>query len=188
MFKRFRIRTMAMAGVLAAAAFAAGFGAVSLTPATLAAGPSAPATDSPTTAHPVDHWPAWIQGRPLSLHAGGALGYYFWHDETGLHLWTTTPSNRDHVFTAVLTTRGTFRDVSGQQLEPGDHYKVLDHGHRLVMQVHTYSGIDGVNFRIDGGDGVTLRLYYDGHLIDPSNIFAGRFSVHPRANPFTVER
>ncbi len=154
-----------------------------------------PATTSTATQPPaaaanadMDHWAARIQGRPESLDAGSTRGWYFWHDDNGLHLVTTTPSDRVHYFTAVLTSTGTFRDIDKMRLENVDDVKVSDNGHRLVVKFHTHDGIDGVNFHLAGGDAVRLHLDQGGQTIDPSNIFLGRFSVHPDHNPFTVRR
>lgn len=152
--------------------------------------PSTTATVTPTAAPStdLDHWPARIQGRPLSLDAGSTRGWYVWHDENGLHIRTTTPADRDHVFTAVLTTTGTFSDVDKVRLENADDIKVTDNGHRLVVKFHTYDGIDGVDFHIAGGDALRLRFDQGAGLIDASNIFMGRYSVHPDNNPFVIRR
>lgn len=140
-------------------------------------------------AHGADgRWPLWIQGRPLSLEPGGSPGYYFWHDDEGLNLWTTTPFATEHTFTAVLTSNGHFRDVRHVRFDGQDDTQIVDGGHRLLARLHTYDGIDGVIFRIEGGDHVTLRLFLEGREIDPAFIYVGRFSVHPNGNPFTVYR
>ena len=133
-------------------------------------------------------WPVWIEGRPLSLEPGSAPGFYFWHDEEGLHLFTTTPWEQERTFTAILTTDGHFRDLDQTRFEPADDAAIIDGGRRLIVRLHTYDGIDGVSFRIAGGDRLTLRLYVEGHPIDPAFIFAGRHSVHPNDNPVTAHR
>jgi hypothetical protein len=135
-----------------------------------------------------EHWPCAIQGRPSKLDDGSTRGWYFWHDANGLHLDTTTPLDRDHYFTAVLTTRGTFRDMDKVHHESVDDVKLTDGGHKLVVRFHTHDGIDGVNFHVDGGDSLTLRLDQGGHLIDRANIFMGHNNVHPASNPFTIHR
>jgi hypothetical protein len=150
-------------------------------------------TTGTATAAGIDgHWPAWIQGRPVSLEPGSAPGFYFWHgfggEDAGLNLYTTTPWNSEHTFTAVLTTNGTFRDLDRSRFEPADDAAISGGGHVLVVRLHTYDGIDGVNFHIEGGTFVTLRLYHEGHEIDPAFIHVGAFGVHPNDNPFTVYR
>lgn len=149
--------------------------------------PSPTASASTNTADP-EFWPLDIQGRPTKLDAGSTRGWYFWHDDNGLHLDTTTPRPTDHTFQAVLTTKGTFRDIDKIHLERDDDIILLNNGHELVVQFHTYDGIDGVNFHIDGGDSVTLRLMENGHLIDRGNIFVGHDNEHPWSDPFTIDR
>ncbi len=200
MIKHLFIKTLAGAGLLAAviagsAAFSAqasakgepGKSGTTGTAILLDSTTPASTTTTPGLSDP-ERWPAWVQGRPTKLDDGSARGWYFWHDASGLHLDTTTPQDRNHAFEAVLTTAGTFYDIDKIHLESGDDVQLLDHGHRLVVKFHTYSGIDGVNFHIAGGDSVRLRLEEGGHLIDRSNIFVGHFNVHPATDPFTIHR
>lgn len=133
-------------------------------------------------------WPLWIQGRPLSLEAGAPNGYYFWHDADGLHIRTTTPADRLHPFQAVLTTDGAFRDVQKIRLEGADDIALSADRTRLVIKFHTWNGMDGVDFKIDGGHRLTLRLEEFGLRVPTAKIYAGRYSVHPSSNPFTVYR
>ena len=181
------LRKIGIAGGLLAAGIIA-FAAISTNSSAQTPAVTPTATPSAVAPADLDHWPARIQGRPLSLDDGSTRGWYFWHDENGLHIRTTTPSDRNHVFTAVLTTTGTFTDVDKVRLEGADDIKVSDNGHRLVLKFHTYDGIDGANFRIAGGDALRLRLDQGGNLIDSANIFLGRSSVHPEHNPFTILR
>lgn len=170
---------------LACVAFVPSAGVSASTPTT--AGSTAAASSSAPNID-IDGWPLRIQGRPASLDAGGANGWYFWHDAAGLYIRTTTPAPRDHVFTAVVRTDGVFRDVDKVRLENADDIRVSDGGHVLVVKFHTYAGIDGVDFRIAGGDGVHLRFDEAGMLVPASHIFLGHFSVHPGDNPFSVRR
>lgn len=173
-------------GILVAAVVVGSVAFSALGPAASAQTPS-PAT--PSTAAPADYqWPAWIQGRPAVLRPGGPEGWYFWHDPGGLHIATTTPSNTDHVFTAILVTDGRFRDVDRTRLEPDDVVRVDAGGHLLVARFHTYSGIDALGFRIAGGDYLRLAFGENGSLLSTSSIYVGARSMHPAANPFTVRR
>ena len=202
MFRTFISKALAAAGI-AVVASAIGFAILSTTSGSAdAAGPQPTPTATPTTAPtgdtPLDpsatgvtnfeNWPLWIQGRPHGLDAGDTNGWYFWHDDSGLHLRTTTPSDKDHPFEAVLTTTGgTFFDISKVRLEGADDIKLTDGGHRLVVKFHTYAGIDGVDFRTTG-DHLRLNLQEFGHQVPVSHIFAGHFDLHPNSNPFGVNR
>jgi hypothetical protein len=180
------------AGAIAVTALAASAGMAATASARVLTDIGTSATPAPTAtvtpANDPEHWPAWIQGRPKSLDDGSTAGWYFWHDDSGLHIATTTPSDKDHVFSAVLTSAGTFRDIDKIRLEGADDIKLLDGGHRLVVKFHTHDGIDGVNFHLDGGDQMKLRFDEAGRLVGPSRIFVGAFSVHPGADPFVVHR
>jgi hypothetical protein len=132
-------------------------------------------------------WTGHVQGRPASFSAGGTDGYYVWHDDDGLHL-RTTDSSGVFKYTGILRTNGTFADVNPVRLEPDDKFEVLDGGHTLHFQFVTAEGVDGLDFRVDGGTRVRFALERDGHLIDTSNIFLGEDSVHPKHNPFSIRR
>ena len=201
MFRSLISKALATAGVgivavaIGFAMISAGGGSASAqTPPTT----PAPSATTPSPATPLDpsatgvanfeNWPLWIQGRPHGLDAGDKNGWYFWHDDQGLHLRTTTPSDRDHPFTAVLTTTGgTFFDISKVRFEDADDIKLTDGGHRLVVKLHTHDGIDGVDFRTSG-DHIRLNLQEFGDQVPASRIFAGHFDIHPNGNPFGVNR
>ncbi len=131
-------------------------------------------------------WPGGIEGNP-GLTTGSPEGYYLWHDTDGLHLRTHGPDG-EHRFTARLQSDGTFSDIDTIRLEEGDRYEVLDGGHTLALQFHTFNYTDGVNFRVNGGDRLRLTLYLDGSLISTDQIYLGSLQVHPPSNPFTVRR
>jgi hypothetical protein len=57
-------------------------------------------------------------------------------------------------------------------------------GHSLTFVFHTFSGIDGINYYIDGGSYETVNLQRDGGQLSVDNIFLGEDSVHPDNNPF----
>ncbi len=134
-------------------------------------------------------WGGRIDGRPASFEAGGTSGVYFWHEEgNGLHLRTTDPDNVDHRFTGMITTDGRFHDLDLVRLEPDDTASIDPTGHILVFSFHTYSGVDGLDYFIDGGTQQTLNLEIDGRQLSPDRIFLGEDSVHPNNDPFTVQR
>ena len=107
-------------------------------------------------------WEGRIEGQPASLHAGAASGVYFWHEGTdgGLHLRTTDPEGVEHWYTGQIFTDGTIRDLDRTMLEPwqGDKASVDPGGHSLTFTFHTFSGIDGINYYIDGGTYETVDL------------------------------
>jgi len=132
-------------------------------------------------------WQSRIEGMPRSFEAGGAGGYYFWHDDNGLHLWTTDPEGVESHYTGTITTDGAFEDLSLEHPESDDSATTNGAG-TLTFDLHTFSGIDGLNFKVHGGTKVRLDLHRDGHQTGVDHIFLGVYSVHPDHDPFTVTR
>src|SRR6266511_5480935 len=66
-------------------------------------------------------WSPRVEGKPDEFRPGGMKGYYIWHDDNGLHLWTTT-RGREHVFSGVIRTDGNFVQVRGHRLEGDDRF------------------------------------------------------------------
>jgi hypothetical protein len=132
-------------------------------------------------------WTGHVQGRPSSFTAGGTDGYYVWHDDDGLHL-RTTDSSGVFKYAGVIHTNGTFVGVNPVKLEADDKVELLDGGKTIRFDFVTAEGIDGIDFRVDGGTRVRFALLRDGSRVDPSNIFLGEDSVHPARDPFSIHR
>lgn len=179
MFGKFFSRSLMLAGIATVAA-ATGFAALTTGGATVASAAPA-AVDLPCP------WANAICGRPAGFDAGDANGWYVWNDDDGFHIRTTTPADRAHPFTAVITTDGRFADVSKVRLEGADDIRILDGGHRLVVRFHTWDGVDGVDFKTTGDD-LRFRLEEYGLLVPDGRIFLGHFELHPGNNPFTIHR
>ena len=123
---------------------------------------------------------------PEAERDGRPVGYYIGRTEDGgISLRSHGPNARHH-FTAVLRTNGRFVDVEAVRLELGDWVRVSDDGHTLRYNVHTFDGLDGVNFRIEGGDVVTFRLELNDRLIGTDHIYLGAADSHPAHNPFRI--
>jgi hypothetical protein len=134
-------------------------------------------------------WGSRIEGRPASFEAGSEGGVYFWHEaDDGLHLRTTDARNIDHYYTGTITTDGTFYGLNPVSLEQDDTASVDPSGHTLTFAFHTYAGVDGIDYFIDGGSQQTLDLQVDGHRLSPSRVFLGEDSVNPDRDPFTLLR
>ncbi|MGH2459104.1 MAG: hypothetical protein ACRDIY_09585 [Chloroflexota bacterium] len=132
-------------------------------------------------------WSGQVEGRPASFEAGGTDGYYVWHGPDGFHL-RTTDSSGVYKYTGELHTNGVFTSVDPVRLEKDDQIAVVDGGHTIKYSFVTAEGIDGVDFRIDGGTHLGLWLDRDGRRIDSSNVFLGEDVVHPPSNPFRIHR
>jgi len=132
-------------------------------------------------------WQQRIEGQPASFERGATGGYYIWHDDSGLHLRTTDPEGIESWYAGVITTDGTFHDVALVMAERDDHASA-DGAHTITFAMHTFSGIDGFDFQIDGGTYVRFDLYRDGNQTSPDHIFLGEDGVHPDRDPFVVTR
>ncbi len=117
---------------------------------------------------------------------GRPVGYYIGRTDDGRFRLRSHGPNVRHRFTAVLRTDGKFVNVETVRLEAGDGVRVSDDGHTLRYDVHTFDGLDGVDFRIEGGDVVTFHLELNGSLIDTDRIYLGAADAHPAHNPFRI--
>lgn len=132
-------------------------------------------------------WPGNLEGRPDKMRIGGAQGYFIWHDKQGMHLHTTT-KGREHVYTGVIRTNGKFVDVNEFRTEAGDNVRVSRDRDTIWFKFSTTAGLDGLNFRVRGGEQVDFDLYVDGHQINRQQIFLGDDGHHPRDNSFVIHR
>ena len=132
-------------------------------------------------------WSGQVDGKPAGFAAGGTDGYYVWHGADGFHL-RTTDSSGVYKYTGELHTNGVFTSVDPVRLEKDDQVAVVDGGHTITYSFVTAEGIDGIDFRVDGGTHLGFLLKRDGTRIDPSNIFLGEDGVHPPGNPFRIHR
>ena len=127
--------------------------------------------------------------RPDGFHAGDQSGIYLWRRvglDHGWHLETTDPAKTGaHTYTGTISSDGKIVDVQGVQLEPGDSAS-LDGSGNLNYSFKTYSGIDGVDWRVAGGTQMTFTVYEDGQLMSTSQINIGDGSTHPAGDPFSL--
>jgi hypothetical protein len=132
-------------------------------------------------------WAPQLDGRPEAFHPGAVRGYFIWHDNNGLHLRTTTEGQM-HIFSGDIHTDGIFADVHGAQLEANDALNVGPEGHQMNFRFETAGGVDGIDFKVEGGEKVVFNLYMDGHEISPDEIYGGHGSWHPNSDSFQIFR
>lgn len=132
-------------------------------------------------------WSPRLEGKPDNFDPGASRGYYIWHDENGLHMWTTT-RGQEHEFSGVIRTNGKFAATHGRRLEFGDFYRLSSDRDTLTFRFTTAGGEDGLNFKIDGGRYVEFDLFVDGHRINPKEIHIGDQGWHPSGSDFRLIR
>lgn len=160
---------------------AAGLAATLLTMlagASPAAAASAPRCDE-------GHWPASVQGKPVSFGPGGAAGYYVWHDSEGWHLRTTTPTHRPHSFSGKIVSSDDIGVVSQFRDEGADRLSL--NGNTINFSLVTYDGVDGIDFKVGCTESVSFALKANGRPAPTSSIWLGATGT-ARANPLRVHR
>ncbi|MBI2973357.1 MAG: hypothetical protein HYY39_06170 [Armatimonadetes bacterium] len=124
-------------------------------------------------------WSDQFVGQP-AIQINAQPAYYIWLDQNGWHVrWSTLSAN---VFSGQLVTNGQFHDVRSEGRVVS---WVLPQGGRLVFVTGTVGGISGFDFKTTG-DTLTFSLLANLRLVQPSQVFLGRFSTHPGATPFTI--
>lgn len=131
-------------------------------------------------------WEGWTNGQPPQLDHG-AKGYFIWHNDNGWHLRSHDDAN-GATYRGVLRTDGEFQDVELIRAESTEDLSVEDGGRTIRFRFRTYSHIDGLNFRVDGGSYIRLDLETNGHQTPPRQIFLGGAGRHPAHNPFVLHR
>ena len=149
-----------------------------------AAQTTTPTSPSPTTsASPSD---GDGRGCPDGFDAGDAAGVRICHGTEGWRLDTTDPAKSGaHEYTGQISSNGKITDVYLVRPENDDSATVDGEG-RLNIDFKTYSGIDGVDFRVDGGTELTFNLSVDGQQLPPRHIWLGDKARHPETDPFTL--
>ncbi|MGH2354019.1 MAG: hypothetical protein ACRDI2_06775 [Chloroflexota bacterium] len=131
-----------------------------------------------------------LQGRP-DVGAGDELGYWLWHDDEGLHLRTTT-QGLQHNFNGVIRAAGDgrFFDVDRIRLdhsgENQDRVGVGPGHQTIVFHFDTWSGADGIDFRL-AGQTFCVELLNNGHeATDVTHL--GRDELRPDQLPVCFQR
>ena len=137
-----------------------------------------------------------VEGAPDRFDAGDRGATYVWHDAGGWHIRATDPAGKSAHYTGVITlTKGaTFRDVDTVRFEKDDHIQLLDGGTVLRYSFATYSGIDGVDFRVSAcadvraHEAITFTMRKNGSDDDASRIFVGDHKQHPDSSTWRAFR
>jgi len=156
----------------------------------LAALPASADTSSPEAAADnvtctAGHWPGWVDGRPVGVHPQGAQGVFLWHDGYGWHLRVTHRGTAKQMFEVKISAPSGLYGVE-RVTERGD--VLINDGTTLLMRFTNYGALDGVDFRVHCGPGITVNANIDGVQASPLRVVLGRFSAHPTSVPFAIER
>lgn len=154
---------------------------------------AAAATTAATTATPEattctnGHWPASVQGKPVTFKAGARAGDYLWHDSNGWHLRVTHPGSYGVVFTGTIHASAALDGVP-IKLEPSDSFTLSADHKTITYRFVNYGWIDGLDFKTSCARALTVRGSMSGHKLPVGRIWLGHYGRHPLSNPFVVIR
>jgi hypothetical protein len=131
-------------------------------------------------------WYAPVEGQP-AYYGGNDKGYFIWHDGDGMHL-RVQGSMMGMVFSGTIKTDGTFVDVHGNKLEYGDHYWLDNDNNVIHFKFTNAGGIDGLSFKVFGGEHLRFELAINGNKAHPNDIHLGSEGWHPASNHFQLRR
>jgi|1186.fasta_scaffold72003_2 hypothetical protein len=175
-----RTRRIAAASVLSLA-----LGATSLV---VAPATSGAATPPACTVKNDDHWAPRVQGEPKGINPKTSAATYMWHDADGWHVRVTHHTTNLKSFSGQITTTGTFGRAKPVRLEKADSFAVSADRHSLTFLFKNHGYVDGVDFKTRCAPSVKFAFQSDGKATPRSRIVIGRNNVHPKHNPFTINR
>ncbi|MCC6622637.1 MAG: hypothetical protein IT385_15345 [Deltaproteobacteria bacterium] len=126
-----------------------------------------------------------FQGKPDKFEVG-KLNTGVWHDEDGHHIRFSTAGKVDRVYSGKVCAEKIVK-VDGHQLEANDKLELGDDAVCVTFTFNTDGHVDGFDFRADGA-GITYELNIDGKPIPQGQILIGAGNVHPKKNPFVLNR
>lgn len=155
-------------------------GAALIVPATAAAAETVAVCDE-------GHWPAAVQGTPVTWKSGARAGDYLWHNSNGWHLRVTHVGSRKIMFSGRIVSDQPLT-VAGVRLENSDAFTLSADKLTLTYRFANYGNIDGLNFRTACATTLHVRGSMAGEKLPVGRIWVGRAGVHPLSNPFTIAR
>lgn len=132
-------------------------------------------------------WHAPVEGVPAALAQGNVRGYFIWHDNDGMHMRVHTKMFA-LPFSGTIKTDGHFTAVHGKKLEYGDHFW-LDNNKKVIhFKFHTAGAVDGLDFKVMGGNHLAFSLMVDGMQANADEIFLGHEGWRPSSHQFALRR
>ena len=145
------------------------------------------ATIAATTTCDTGHWPAAVQGVPVTYKAGARAGDYLWHSSTGWHIRFTHVSSARLVFTGKIVANAPM-SVSAVRLEKGDTFTLSADKKVLPYRVANYGHIDGLDIKTACATRLRVQGSIAGKLLPIGRIWVGHAGRHPLQNPFVITR
>ena len=120
-----------------------------------------------------------------SITQDSPFGAFLFHNDNGWHFRTHGTAQGTN-FTAHIASNGTIHDVVAVRDEKDDHITLDGAGHALDLSFATFTGVDGVDFRLDDAAWLRVKIDANDQPLPVENIFLGDDGRHPSKNPFTL--
>jgi hypothetical protein len=120
-----------------------------------------------------------------SITQDSPYGAFLFHNDNGWH-FRTHGTAQGTAFTAHIVSNGTMHDVAAVRDEKDDHITLDGAGHSLDLSFATFTGVDGVDFRLDDAAWLRVKIDANDQLLPVENIFLGDDGRHPTTNPFAL--
>jgi len=92
-------------------------------------------------------WPGYLEGKPDQMRVRDARGYFIWHDNQGMHLFTAT-QGREHTYSGVIRTDGKFVNVDDVRTEADDYIRVSRDRDTITFKFSTGNTLSVIFFSI----------------------------------------
>lgn len=131
-------------------------------------------------------WEGLLNGLPAQMVDGHTAGYFLWHDGEGLHLRMHDHKSKS-VFSGEIRTDGRFLDV--HMVRPEVCGLTMDEGGQVLrFRFDSCQYVDGVDFRVEGGEMLRLSAWTNARPTPTGNIYLGGRGGHPAKNPLVLRR
>jgi hypothetical protein len=133
-------------------------------------------------------WEDRLYGQPSNYQPGQVFGIFIWANDAGLHLRSSAIRDYDHNFQGQIVTDGQIVHAHLIDNDQSDSIFVAPNRKSMTYNFHTFEGTDGVDYQIEGGTYQSVTAWYQGNLMQTSNIYLGSNGVNPEYNPLTDTR
>jgi hypothetical protein len=140
------------------------------------------------------------QGKPTAMIPGAIFGYFIWQEDKRWIVQTTTNDLNDveRLFSGTIETDGTISEIEKLKSQRTDGAVLEEENNKIGFKFKT-SGpskgfaismgdnimrewpdkVSGISFVTTDATNLKFKLFADGQLIDPANIYIGRDNRHP---------
>jgi hypothetical protein len=129
---------------------------------------------------------AWsaTSGTP-SIPVNKIAGFFIWHVKTEVYITTANKVKKGDLFTGNITvTGGTISGLTGTQLEKNDYLHQTG-SNSVTFNFHTYTGHDGLHFKLTGGTTLAFTATENGFSAASIIYYGSKKTAYKGSNPAT---